>query len=125
MMIPRSARHPEDPMKIVRAPQFEEVANPHGVSVRHLHDSPHVQVSQIVLTPGQELKRHVTPVDAFVYVLEGRGRVEVGEESAEAEAGALVDFPQQVPHAVRNEGTEVLRFLVVKTPKPVAAGKLG
>jgi mannose-6-phosphate isomerase-like protein (cupin superfamily) len=66
----------EDQMRIVSASEAPETDNPHGVSARPLHSSEHVQVSMITLQPGQALKLHSTPVDAFFYVLEGSGTVE-------------------------------------------------
>jgi hypothetical protein len=30
----------------------------------------------------------------------------------------LVDSPARIPHRLMNEGDEVFRFLVIKTPRP-------
>lgn len=103
-------------MKIVNALTAPEGPNPHGVSARAVHASEHVQVTLLTLQPGEALKLHVTPVDAFFYILEGRGIVEIGDERAEVGTHALVDSPARVPHRLLNEGEEVFRFLVVKTP---------
>jgi quercetin dioxygenase-like cupin family protein len=45
---------------------------------------PHAEVIHMALLAGQALKRHTTPVDVFFYVLEGKGVMEVGDESQEA-----------------------------------------
>ena len=34
----------------------------------------------MTIKPGKSLKKHVTPVDVFFYVLEGNGIVEIGDE---------------------------------------------
>jgi len=105
-------------MQIVRAFEAQEVENIHGVSARPLHSNAHVQASMITLLPGEALKLHLTPVDVFFYILEGRGIVEIGEERQEVSADMLIDSPARVPHRLENAGDEVFRFLVVKTPRP-------
>jgi len=97
---------------------------PHGVDVRKLFDSEHVQVIEIKLMPGEELKKHITPVDVFFYVLEGTGIVEIGEEQAEVTLDQLVESPKGIPHRLMNESDSPFRFLVVKTPKPTASTRV-
>jgi mannose-6-phosphate isomerase-like protein (cupin superfamily) len=94
------------------------MANPHGVEARKVHDSEHAQVMHITLGPGQSLKRHITPVDVFFYVLEGTGVVEIGDESREVGPDTLIESPARNPHCWHNRGDAVLRVLVVKTPRP-------
>ncbi len=67
-------------MKITNALTAKGKPNPHGVSARPVYDSPHAEAVHITLEPGQSLRKHVTPVDVFFYVLEGTGIVEIGEE---------------------------------------------
>mgnify|MGYP005866217673 CR=1 FL=1 len=105
-------------MKIVKALETQTSANPHGVSMRVLHDTEHVQVNTITLRPGEGLKRHTTPVDAFFYILEGQGIVEIDGEQAQVGPDTLVDSPAGHPHRLLNDGEGVFRFLVVKTPQP-------
>jgi len=97
---------------------------PHGVDVRKLLDSEHVQVIEIKLMPGEGLKKHITPVDVFFYVLEGTGIVEIGEEQAEVTLDQLVESPKGIPHRLMNESDSPFRFLVVKTPKPTASTRV-
>ena len=103
-------------MKVVDARKATQVPNSHKVDARNLHASDHVQVVMITLQPGEALKRHITPVDACFFVLEGTGIVEVGEERQEVSTDMLVDSPARIPHRLLNEGTVPFRFLVVKTP---------
>ena len=104
-------------MKIVSPLEAPENDNPHGVSARPLHSTEHTQVSMITLEPGQALKLHSTPVDAFFYILEGSGTVEIGDERESVTKDMLIDSPAKVPHRLLNDGTETFRFLVVKTPR--------
>ncbi|NJE60921.1 cupin domain-containing protein [Thermococcus sp. 21S7] len=101
-------------MIVVRVEDAPRVDNPHGVDVRKLMDEKSAQIFYITLKPGESLKRHTTPVDAFIYVLKGRGIVEVGDERAEVKKGTAVYLPKEVPHAVSNGGSLDMTFLVIK-----------
>jgi quercetin dioxygenase-like cupin family protein len=105
-------------MKTVTADQVPAADNPHGVDVRHLYAIPPVVVSQITLQPGEVVRPHKAPVDAFFYVLEGTPIVEIEGESVEAAPGTLVPSAAGGLHSVRNDSAAVARFLVVKTPNP-------
>lgn len=78
----------------------------------------------ITLQPGESLKKHITPVDVFFYVLEGTGIVEIGTGHAEVKKDQLVKSPARIPHRWINESEEVFRVLVVKVPKPKEETKL-
>jgi mannose-6-phosphate isomerase-like protein (cupin superfamily) len=97
---------------------------PHGVDVRKLFDSEHVQVVEIKLMPGEGLKKHITPVDVFFYVLEGTGIVEIGDEQSGVTLDQLIESPKGIPHRLLNESESPFRFLVVKTPKPTASTRV-
>jgi len=105
-------------MKTITADQFPVADNPHGVDVRHIHASPHVMVSQITLEPGEVVRPHKAPVDAFFYILEGTATVEIEGETAQAARDTLIPSTAGHLHSIRNEGDSVVRFLVVKTPNP-------
>ncbi len=111
-------------MKTVYAPETPEVSNPHQVSVRKLHETDHVAAVWITLKPGEALKLHVTPVDAFFFALEGRGTVEIGGEKQVVEPQTLIHSPARIPHRLLNESQETVRFLVVKTPRPTQNGRI-
>jgi len=111
-------------MKIIEAWNAPDAPNPHGVSARGLHATEHVQVVLVTLEAGEALKRHITPVDVFFYVLEGQGIVEIGEEREEVSADMLVESPARIPHRLINEGSDVFRVLVVKTPRPTEATRI-
>jgi mannose-6-phosphate isomerase-like protein (cupin superfamily) len=98
--------------------------NVHGIETRKFHENEHVQAVHITLKPGEKLKRHITPVDVFFYVLEGTGIVEIGDEKKEVGKDTFVDSPARIPHCWYNESSEILRVLVVKTPKPYEKAKI-
>jgi quercetin dioxygenase-like cupin family protein len=107
-------------MQTITATQRPVADNPHGVDVRHLHTTPQVVVSQITLEPGEAVKPHKAPVDAFFYVLEGTPTVEIEGETTQAAPDTLIPSAAGGVHALRNEGRARVRFLVVKTPNPKA-----
>lgn len=100
------------------------VDTPHKVDVRKLYDTKNAITVHITLKPGESLKKHITPVDVFFYVLEGKGIVEIGEEKKEVTKDSLIDSPARIPHCWYNESDEILRFLVVKVPRPTTETKL-
>ena len=73
---------------------------------------------------GEHLKKHITPVDAIFYVLEGTGIVEIGDEKLEVTKDTLIDSPAKIPHCWYNESDKILRILVTKVPKPSGPTKL-
>ena len=68
-------------MQSITADQIPVADNPHGVDVRHLFKTADVVVSQITLEPGEVVKPHKAPVDAFFYVLEGAPSIEIEGET--------------------------------------------
>ena len=111
-------------MKIVEMVKSPVVDTPHKVDVRKLYDTEHAMTVHITLQPGESLKKHITPVDVFFYVLEGVGIVEIGEEKKEVTKDSLIESPARIPHCWYNDGDETLRFLVVKVPRPTEETKL-
>ncbi len=111
-------------MKITEVAQVVSGPNPHHVDARKIYDSPHAVAVEITLRPGESLKKHITPVDVFFYVLEGTGIVEIGSEKATVSKGSLVESPARIPHRWSNESGAVFRVLVVKVPRPTEETKL-
>ncbi len=111
-------------MKITDVSNVESGPNPHHVDARKVYDSPHAMAVVITLQPGESLKKHITPVDVFFYVLEGTGIIEIGDEKQTVGKDVLVESPARIPHRWTNESGAVFRVLVVKVPKPLEETKL-
>ena len=101
-----------------RLSDVEIMKNAHGVDARNLFNTENAMVTVITLNPGQSLKRHITPVDVAFYVLEGTGVVEVGEEKLEVSKDTLIESPGGIVHCWYNQSNGLLRFMVIKAPKP-------
>ena len=111
-------------MKITDVSKVVSGPNPHNVDARKIYDSPHAMAVVITLKPGESLKKHITPVDVFFYVLEGTGIIEIGNERATCGKDMLIESPARIPHRWMNESNAVFRVLVVKVPKPTEETKL-
>ena len=86
-------------MKITDVSNVESGPNPHHVDARKVYDSPHAMAVVITLQPGESLKKHITPVDVFFYVLEGTGIIEIGDEKQTVGKDVLVESPAGFPTA--------------------------
>ncbi len=105
-------------MKVVKVSEVSGKANPHGVSAKKIYDNEHAQAIHMTLKSGESLKKHVTPVDVFFYILEGEGQVEIGDEVQTVSKDSIIESPAKIPHRLMNPGKEDFRFLVVKIPRP-------
>ncbi len=101
-------------MKVTKVDSTPEFQNAHGVEAKRLYASKDAEVIFMNLKPNQSLKKHTTPVDVFFYVLDGKGEVEIGDEIREVEKNTLIESQKNIPHLLRNTGTTLFKFLVVK-----------
>ncbi len=111
-------------MKITDVSKVQSGPNPHHVDARKIYDTPQGIAVVITLQPGESLKKHMTPVDVFFYVLDGTGIVEIGAERETVTKDQLVESPARIPHRWINESKAVFRVLVVKVPRPTEETKL-
>ena len=83
------------------------------------------QLDLYCVGPGQEQKPHRhDDQDKIYYVLEGKGRFELGGKHERLTAGDALVAPAGIDHGLANDGTEPLLVLVVVTPPP-PHGKAG
>lgn len=111
-------------MKIIDVKNAPITQNLHEVKASKIYDSEHAIAVHIALEAGEKLKKHITPVDVFFYVLEGKPVIEVGDSKMQVAADHLVESPAKIPHCIYNESDSIARILVVKAPKPTTATKL-
>ena len=111
-------------MKIIELENITSSDTPHKVLVRKLLAFKHASFVHIELKPGESLKKHITPVDACFYVLEGNGNVEIGDEIKEVKKDDLIFSPAKIIHTLFNNSETIFKFLVVKTPTPESKTKV-
>jgi mannose-6-phosphate isomerase-like protein (cupin superfamily) len=84
-----------------------------------LFDGEHVMAGLNSLLPGQQQPIHShDDSDKFYFVISGRGRFTVGDDTREAGAGTLIAAPAGVPHGVHNDGEVPLALLIAIAPPP-------
>jgi len=105
-------------LEIKRLSETAIMKNPHGVDARSIYNHENARVIILTLQAGESLKRHITPVDVFFYVLEGEGTVEIGDEKKVIRKDTIVHSPSKIIHCWYNKSDQPLRILVAKTPNP-------
>ncbi len=108
-------------MEIRKIFETEAFLNGHGVEARKFYQNEHMMMVHLSLKPGDTIGKHGAPLDVCFLVLEGKGIVEIGDESKEVEANTLIESPANCGHGWRNESEAILRILVMKMQKPIKA----
>jgi mannose-6-phosphate isomerase-like protein (cupin superfamily) len=69
------------------------------------------------LPPGASTTRHYHPrAEEIFYLLEGTGRMRIGEEQRDVGPGDAIAIPPGVIHTITNTGAGTLRFLCCCAP---------
>jgi len=94
-------------------------SNPDKVFKSTLFQSSRLLVGLNCLEPGQTQSTHThTDQDKFYFVMEGKGKFIVGEETQEASVGCVVWAGAGVDHGVTNASDQRLVLLVGFAPAP-------
>ena len=109
-------------MKITRVQDTAIKETPHKIDVRFVYDHEEAQLAHMHFKPGEALKPHITPVDVFMYVLEGEATITIGDETQVVQADSVVESPKDIVHYIANNSDKNLRVLVCKTPRPTKKG---
>lgn len=92
-----------------------------GVSMKMLlspDESPNFAMRNFIIEAGGHMPLHTNTVEHEQYVLSGRARVMIGDETIEAGAGDILLIPAGVPHSYETLGDEAYSFLCL-VPKGV------
>jgi mannose-6-phosphate isomerase-like protein (cupin superfamily) len=104
---------------IVRVPAF---TTKDGSEIRELlahRNSPIRQQSlaEARVLPGARTTPHYHPLtEEIYYILEGRGRMTIGEDDREVGPGDAIAIPPGTVHTILNSGSETLKFLCCCAP---------
>ncbi|MBE7472926.1 MAG: cupin domain-containing protein [Anaerolineae bacterium] len=64
-------------------------------------------VFELVTPPGHGIPPHVHKnEDEVIQVVEGEYEIQLGEQTYQAKAGAVIHFPRSIAHAFRNAGSK-------------------
>ena len=97
--------------------ETESFVNGHGVEARKFYQNEHLMMVHLNLKPGDVIAKHAAPLDVCFLVLEGKGIVEIGDESKEVEENTLIESPANCGHGWKNESDAILRVVVIKMKK--------
>ena len=81
----------------------------------------HYSLAHAVVKPGIKTKPHSLKTSEVYYILEGKGRMHVGDESREVVPEDCVDIPPHVVQWIENTGKTDLVFLCIVDPAWCAA----
>lgn len=99
--------------------QFEQIeATPvttgAGVTRRMLispEEGPHFAMRAFRIEAGGFMPLHTNSVEHEQYVLRGRAKVVIGDESCKVSEGSIVFIPAEVPHSYTPLGGEAFEFI--------------
>jgi quercetin dioxygenase-like cupin family protein len=81
-------------------------------------EGPNFAMRSFAMEPGGGMPNHTNLVEHEQYVLRGRARIGIGEETFEVHAGSVVFIPSQAPHWYKNIGDEPFEFLCLVPNQP-------
>lgn len=85
----------------------------------NLFDTPRMFCDVYCLEPGQEQSAHAhSGGDKVYFLIEGSGRIRIGDDERDVRAGTAALAPAGTVHAVRNTGIDRMTLLVFMAPKP-------
>jgi quercetin dioxygenase-like cupin family protein len=85
-----------------------------GVSMKMLlstEEAPNFAMRNFIIEAGGHMPFHTNIIEHEQYVLSGRAKVKVGDETFEAGAGDVLLIPANVPHSYETIGDEPYSFL--------------
>ncbi|WP_205672142.1 cupin domain-containing protein [Ammoniphilus sp. YIM 78166] len=103
-------------MKVANWEQIQEVIVREGVS-RKGFSGEGATIAMNTLLPGHEPRPHSHHFEQIVYILSGKVKFHVGEESVILEEGGLLVVPPHVVHYAEVIGEETVLNLDIFTPK--------
>jgi quercetin dioxygenase-like cupin family protein len=81
-------------------------------------EGPNFAMRRFIMEPGGGMPRHTNTVEHEQYVLRGRARIGIGEETFEVAPGDVVFIPAGVPHWYESTGEEPFEFLCMVPNAP-------
>lgn len=73
-------------------------------------------LAHVVVKPYTKTMPHALKTSEVYYILEGCGRMHVGDEAAEVTAGCAIDIPPNAVQYIENTGSCDLAFLCIVDP---------
>ncbi|MCC3144523.1 cupin domain-containing protein [Halanaerobium sp. Z-7514] len=103
-------------MEIIKLEELEGKKNKRGVVAKAVLKNDNAQVMNLILSPGDLVPPHQVPVDVFFYIVDGKGTLSIGDDSAVVEAGTVITCPPNTKMKLEADRGEKFEVLKVKTP---------
>jgi len=87
--------------------------------------APDLSVGLYVLAAGQPDRQQPHTEDEVYYVISGRGRVTVGDDTRDVQAGSIVFVGATVPHRFHDIDEELTLFVAFGPAEGSRAGRVG
>jgi len=81
-------------------------------------EGPNFAMRRFIMQPGGGMPMHTNEVEHEQYVLRGRGRIVIGDETIEVTRDDVVYIPAGVPHSYDSIGDEPFEFICVVPNRP-------
>ncbi|MBN2337563.1 MAG: cupin domain-containing protein [Acidobacteria bacterium] len=82
------------------------------------------QINHAVMPPGEGLPEHFSNSDVSLVIIRGIMSAQLGDQEAHIYAkGKILDIPHNIRMNIRNGGSDILEFFIVKAPHPRNYGK--
>jgi len=105
-------------MELIKYQNIEFRRSGWGIKARPVVNIPEINITNLVLEPGEVVPAHKTPVNVHFQVMEGKGTVVIGEKAYVVEVGDIVFSPLQIPHSLLADQGSIFSVFVIKTPNP-------
>jgi len=68
----------------------------------------------VFMTVFNKVEKHSSPMDVIFVVYSGNGQIIKGEEIFDVKPGDIIDSPKNIPHALKNTGSEPMKVQLIK-----------
>ena len=110
MAVKRADDVPREPVKAGRRTYRQMLIGP--------GEAPNFALRRFIMEPGGGIPNHTNTVEHEQFVLRGRARIGIGDETFDVEAGDAIYIPALTPHWYEVEGEEPFEFLCVVPNAP-------
>ena len=88
-----------------------------GITSRTLYNGDDVKVILFGFDSGQELSEHTASMPAIIHILQGEGRLTLGEAEQDVTPGVWAHMPANLPHSVFAKTPLVMLLTMIKAAR--------
>lgn len=106
-----------DVRRVVRIDDLPLSVNSRGINAREVLNTPPYRIMNLVLSDGQVIPPHTSPVEVFFYVIQGAGEITIADTVHRVRERDILPCPKDTLMSVK-AGAAGLSILNVKAPNP-------